>query len=49
MLPGHAPKPNEEIKLLSLKMSSLSKERINKYRENIVDVGFIERCKHIFN
>ena len=42
----------EEIRLLSLKMSDLSKKRVNKYRENIVNIGFIERfitiIKNIF-
>ena len=45
-------KITEEIRLLSLRMSDLSKKRINKYRENIVNIGFIERCvtiiKNIF-
>ena len=45
-------KITEEIRLLSLKMSDLSKKRINKYRENIVNTGFVERfitiIKNIF-
>lgn len=42
----------EEILLLSNKMSDLSQKRINKYRENIVNTGLVERfitiIKNIF-